>query len=226
MAMSSERYSQTPLFVRAEVVIFTILGDRLGLLLGKRGRPPDRGRWALPGGFVPIDEDLESSALRKLGENTLASGVYLEQLYTFGSPDRDPRGRVISVAYYALIPADPAKQTSGHGQGRDAGWFTVDALPELALDHADIVAKARRRLVSKLDYSTIALQLLPKTFTLRELQDVYEILLGAPLDKRNFRKWVLAMAQLEETGGERRDGPHRPAKLYRHRFPGQVAFFR
>jgi 8-oxo-dGTP diphosphatase len=121
---------------------------------------------------------------------------------------------VVSVAYIALAPADGLRIQAGD-DAADARWFRLDALPELAFDHADIIAAAHRRLVAKLDYSTIAFQLLPETFTLGELQRVYEILVDAEMDKRNFRKWALALEQIEATGETRRRGKHRPARLYR-----------
>jgi 8-oxo-dGTP diphosphatase len=207
--------------VTTDIVIFTIREEQLKLLLIKRGGAPFKGKWALPGGFVGPDEDLEESAMRELEEETGVSGVYLEQLYTFGKPNRDPRERVITVAYYALIPSDRL-QLRAATDAEAVGWFAMDDLPPLAFDHKEIVAMAHKRLVAKLDYSTIAFQFMPEKFTLSELQSVYEIILGAPLDKRNFRKWVLALEQIKETGEERREGPHRPAMLYRVKHPGRV----
>jgi 8-oxo-dGTP diphosphatase len=200
--------------VTTDIAVFTIRGDALELLLIRRGRPPFQGAWALPGGFLDIDEDLDTCAARELAEETGVEGVYLEQLYTFGAVGRDPRERVVSVAYIALAPADKLDVQAGD-DAADARWFRLDALPELAFDHADIIAAAHRRLVAKLDYSTIAFQLLPETFTLGELQRVYEILVDAEMDKRNFRKWALALEQIEATGETRRRGKHRPARLYR-----------
>jgi 8-oxo-dGTP diphosphatase len=200
--------------VTTDIAVFTLRGDALELLLIRRGRPPFQGAWALPGGFLDIDEDLDTCAARELAEETGVEGVYLEQLYTFGAVGRDPRERVVSVAYIALAPADKLDVQAGD-DAADARWFRLDALPELAFDHADIIATAHRRLVAKLDYSTIAFQLLPETFTLGELQRVYEILVDAEMDKRNFRKWALALEQIEATGETRRRGKHRPARLYR-----------
>jgi len=217
--MYSYRYPHPA--VTTDIVIFTIRDGRLKLLLIKRGGEPYQGRWALPGGFVELDEDLEASARRELEEETGVSGVYLEQLYTFGRPDRDPRERVITVAYYALIPSDQVRLQAAT-DAEAVGWFAFGELPPLAFDHDEIVAMAHQRLVAKLDYSTIAFQFLPREFTLSELQDVYEIIRREPVDKRNFRKQVLALGKLVETKKMKRDGAHRPARLYRVKSPGKV----
>ncbi|MEJ2644623.1 MAG: NUDIX domain-containing protein [Gammaproteobacteria bacterium] len=209
--------------VTTDMVIFTLQDQRLELLLQRAGGLHP-GQWALPGGSVGIAEDLEASARRQLKEETGVAGVFLEQLYTFGAPARDPRDRIISVAYYALIPPDRLQAQPRDGAG--AAWFPLDGLPELPLDQAEIAATARERLVAKLHYSTIALQFMPPEFTLSELQQVYETILQTRLDKRNFRKSVLAMQQIEETGAERRSGAHRPARLYRVKRPGRVEIIR
>jgi 8-oxo-dGTP diphosphatase len=211
--------------VTTDIVIFTIHEDELKVLLIRRAGEPFRNRWALPGGFVGIDEDLEACALRELREETGITGVYLEQLYTFGAPDRDPRERVITVAYYALVPIDrlhirPASDAS------EVDWFSCGRLPPPAFDHAQIIAMAQQRLAAKLDYSTIALQFMPRRFSLGELQKVYEIILGAPQDKRNFRKRVMSYGCLEDTGEQRRNGNHRPARLYTVKSPGRVEIVR
>lgn len=211
--------------VTADIVIFTIRDRQLKLLLIRRSGEPYRGKWALPGGFVNIDEDLDEAARRELEEETGVTGVYLEQLYTFGKPDRDPRERVITVAYYALIPSDKL-QLRAASDAEAVGWFAMDELPDLAFDHAEIVAMAHRRLAAKLDYSTIAFAFMPEQFTLSELQEVYETILQQKMDKRNFRKWVLALEQIVETDEERRGGVHRPARLYRVKQPGTVAIIK
>lgn len=207
--------------VTTDVVMFTIREETLQLLLIKRAAEPFRGCWALPGGFVNPEESLETAAARELEEETGVSGVYLEQLYTYGAPDRDPRDRIISVAYYALVPSDRLELRAA-SDAEDVGWFAFDALPQLAFDHAQIVRMAHQRLSAKLDYSTIALQFMPEQFTLSDLQDVYETILREPQDKRNFRKRILALDQIEPTGEQRRNGAHRPAQLYRVRHPERV----
>jgi ADP-ribose pyrophosphatase YjhB (NUDIX family) len=200
--------------VTTDIVIFTIRQDALKVLLIKRGEPPYQGDWALPGGFVRLEESLEAGARRELREETGVAGVYLEQLFTFGRPDRDPRERVITVAYYALVPSDRLELRAA-SDAEGVGWFGLRELPRLAFDHAEILAQAHARLVAKLDYSTIAFQFMPASFTLSELQQVYELVLGEPIDKRNFRKKILALGCIEPTGEERREGAHRPAQLYR-----------
>lgn len=208
-----------------DVVIFTIRDAQLEVLLIRRAAEPYRGSWALPGGFVDIDEDLEVSAMRELREETGVTGVYLEQLYTFGAPRRDPRERVISVAYYALVPSDRL-QLRAASDAQALAWFPLDALPPLAFDHDEMIAMAHKRLASKLDYSTIALQFMPDQFTLSALQKVYEIVLGEALDKRNFRKRVMAYSCIEDTGEVARYGNHRPARLYSVTSPGTVEFIK
>jgi 8-oxo-dGTP diphosphatase len=209
--------------VTTDVVVFTIREGHLHLLLVKRANPPHQGSWALPGGFLDIGEDLDTCAARELAEETGIRGVYLEQLYTFGATRRDPRERVISVAYYALIPEQalqaPPRAAS---DATDVGWFELQHLPALAFDHNEIIDLAHRRLIAKLDYSTIAFQFMGDTFTLSELQRVYQTLLGHSLDKRNFRKRILSLDLIEETGKLRRTGKHRPAREYRVKHPKRV----
>lgn len=211
--------------VTVDVVVFTIRDRKLKLLLVRRGGEPYRGKWALPGGFIQMDEGLDAAAKRELQEETGVSGVFLEQLYTFGEPKRDPRERVITVAYYALIPSDKL-QLRAASDAEAVGWFAMDELPKLAFDHAEIVSTAHQRLVAKLDYSTIAFAFMPKKFTLSELQEVYEIIRQEEIDKRNFRKWILSLNQIEETDEERRGGIHRPAMLYRAKHPGRVTIIK
>ncbi len=199
-------------FVTVDVVIFSLVEDDLKLLLVRRDRPPFEGQWGIPGGFVYTDESLEAAAARKLDEETGVKDVYLEQLYTFGAPQRDPRARVITVAYFALLPAMTIRELD-----EKARWFSMKTLPELAFDHAEITHYALTRLRYKLEYTTVGFQLLPDVFTLSELQKAYEIILDEKLDKRNFRRKILAAEILQETGKMKRDGEGRPAKLYGYR---------
>lgn len=208
--------------VTTDVVVFAIRDQRLHLLLIRRANPPYKGHWALPGGFLDIDEDLDTCAQRELTEETGLAELYIEQLYTFGATERDPRERVISVAYFAIVPPNRLNEPAAASDAAAVGWFAFDRLPELAFDHIDIIRTARERLVAKLDYSTIAFQFMPDTFTLSELQSVYEVLRAAPLDKRNFRKHILALDIIEETGATKRNGNHRPAREYRVKHPKRV----
>ena len=205
--------------VTVDVVAFTPRGDKLHVLLVRRGVAPFVGRWALPGGFVRMDEDLDAAAHRELQEETGAdlSPSYLEQLYTFGAPGRDPRTRVITVAYYALLPGGDTEPAPRAGtDAAEADWIALDALPgPLAFDHDTIVETALVRLRAKLGYTSVAYALLPHEFTLTELQRVYEVILARPLDKRNFRKKMLSLGILEATPRQKREGAHRPAQLFR-----------
>lgn len=203
---------KTKMQVTVDIVIFTIQEGVLKVLLIKRRIPPFVGQAAIPGGFVLEAEDLDQAALRELNEETGVSDVYLEQLYSFGKPDRDPRGRVITVAYFALISAD-RKLTAG-SDAAAAAWYPTDNLPPLAFDHATILNYALERLRNKLEYTTVGFQLLPEKFTLTELQEVYEAILGKKLDKRNFRRKMSVLRILKPLPEHRRGG-QRPAQLYR-----------
>ncbi|MBK7600461.1 MAG: NUDIX hydrolase [Acidobacteria bacterium] len=199
--------------VTVDLVIFTIVDDDLKVLLIRRGNEPYQGLWALPGGFVGIGESLEEAAARELQEEVGVRNVYLEQLYTFGEPERDPRGRVISVSYFALVDAE--RQTiAAASDAADARWHSVFKPPRLAFDHRKILDYAVWRLRNKIEWTTVGYELLAKKFTLSELQRVYEIILQRPVDKRNFRKKILLQGQIRELNETRSDGAHRPAKLY------------
>ena len=175
---------------------------------------PFQHAWALPGGFVRIEETLDAAARRELQEEAGVTDVYLEQLYTFGDLDRDPRERVVSTAYYALAKlSDHRVRASTDAMG--VGWFGLDDLPKLAFDHEMIVARAQDRLRGKVRYAPIGFELLPPRFSLTQLQRLYEIILGTDLDKRNFRKKILAMDLLVETDEVEQGVRHRAARLYR-----------
>jgi len=211
--------------VTVDIIIFSIRDGELKLLLIRRALDPFKGEWALPGGFIHMDEDLETAARRELEEETGVKDVFLEQLYTYGKLGRDPRERIITVAYFALIPSDKIRLQAAT-DAEAVGWFGINELPVLAFDHKDIVDSAYKRLIGKLDYSTIAFQFMNEQFTLSELQQVYEIILQDEIDKRNFRKWALALDQIEETGEKYRKGTHRPVKLYRNKFPQKITFIK
>jgi ADP-ribose pyrophosphatase YjhB (NUDIX family) len=199
--------------VTVDVVMMSLRQRDLQVLLVNRHSWPYEGMWAIPGGFVHIDESLEEAVRRALREETGVQDVYLEQLYTFGDPARDPRMRVITVVYFALLDAERFQVDAADAV--DVGWFSVYHLPPLAFDHAQIIESALSRIRGKLSYTTIAFRLLPEQFTLRELQQVYEIILHRRLDKRNFRKKLVATDILEDTGAKKMEGTHRPARLYR-----------
>jgi 8-oxo-dGTP diphosphatase len=206
-----------------DVVIISLRHKDLQVLLIRRGHPPYRGKWAIPGGFVHPDESLDEAARRELEEETGVREVYLEQLYTFGDPKRDPRGRVITVAYFALVPEDVTARAGD--DAAEAQWHSVYKLPELAFDHATILKYALQRLRYKLEYSSVGFELLPNEFTLSELQAAYEIVLGETLpdphkglDKRNFRRRILEAGILVETSRYREgESQGRPARLYRYK---------
>jgi 8-oxo-dGTP diphosphatase len=198
--------------VTVDLVIFTVNEEKLKVLLVKRATDPFAGVWSIPGGFLKTGESLEGAANRVMQEKTGVKEIYLEQLYTFGKPDRDPRMRVITVSYFALIPWTSLIQPESN-KVTGLAWFTVDELPELAFDHREILDYAVNRLRTKASYSNIVYGLLPAHFRLSDLQKIYEIIIARELDKRNFRKRMLATGLLQETG--RKDiGAHRPAMLF------------
>ena len=208
-----------------DIVLFSINQEQLQVLLIQRALKPFEDMWALPGGFVLKNESLEQCAHRELAEETGVSEVYLEQLYTFGDPGRDPRGRVISTAYFSLVSFDEVTIQEG-SDAASARWWPVDETGELAFDHQNILEHAAQRLVAKVKYSTIALNLLPKAFTLSEAQQVHEIILGRSLDVRNFRRALLQSSAIRATGQTRREGPYRPAALYQLKQPRSIEIFR
>lgn len=199
-----------------DVIVFAFHNNKLQVLLVRRNLEPFKGRWALPGGFVQMGEALHVSARRELGEETGVNDVYLEQLYTFGDPDRDPRTRTVTVAYFALMSADQyaAAHLEPATDVAEVRWWSIYGLPDLAFDHGRILQYALQRLRWKLEWTGLGFLLLPAEFTLGELQRIYETVLDEALDKRNFRRKILDLGIIEETGNMYK-GEHRPAKLYR-----------
>lgn len=218
--------------VAVDVVLLTIDEERLQTLLVRRLEHPDRDKWSLPGGFVRMEESLDATAARVISDKAGVSGVYLEQLYTFGDPKRDPRTRIISIAYYALVSPE---QLRGIAIGADqclaeirVGWTgekggPVDAVDRrgaklaIAFDHRDIIGTAIKRLRGKLAYTPVGYALLAKRFTLLQLQRIHEIINGSTVNKDSFRRRMLASGELEETGAMQEGVGHRPAALYRLR---------
>ena len=206
---------EAPIGLTADPVVFTLTGAGLAVLLARRREEPQRGMFALPGGFVGAGEDPAVTAERKLCEKTGVGSVHLEQLRTYADPARDPRGWLPSVAFVALVP--PEALTEGPPE-REASWHAVDALPELALDHARIVDdglwRLRARVADKAWFVRVAGGLLPAEFTLADAQRLYEALRGEPVDSANFRRDVRATGMLRETGRTARAGPGRPGRVY------------
>jgi 8-oxo-dGTP diphosphatase len=221
--------------VTVDLILMSVVDGAPAVLLSRREEPPFAGRWALPGGFVGIDESLEAAAQRILADKARMTDAYVEQLYTFGAVDRDPRTRIISVAYFALLPAErfaDALKAAPHlalaeltvpwagevGGPVEARIGEGDPLP-LAFDHGAMLSLAMRRLRGKLDYSGIAFALLPERFTLRALQEIYEAILDRKLHKPAFRRRMLDRGWLEATGERETGASFRPAELYRYRKP-------
>jgi 8-oxo-dGTP diphosphatase len=206
-----------PIGLAADPVVFTLVDGRLAVLLARRLEEPQRGMFALPGGFVGSAESPEQTAERKLREKTGVGSVHLEQLRTYAEPERDPRGWLPSIAYLALVP--PGALPEQTPADRDASWHPLDALPELALDHARIVDdglwRLRARIADKDWFMRVGGALLPPEFTLRQAQRLYEAIAGESLDPANFRRDVKATGRLEATGRTRTEGPGRPGALYR-----------
>jgi 8-oxo-dGTP diphosphatase len=206
------RYARPALTV--DIVVFALDANGLQVMLIQRNGKPFEGDWAIPGGFVEVDETLDAAAARELEEETGLRDIFLEQLYTFSDVNRDPRERVVTVAYYALV------NLAGHSvraasDARNAAWFSVNELPKLAFDHDKILRVALKRLRGKVRYQPVGFELLPEKFTLRQLQTLYETILDRRLDKRNFRKKVQGMEILKATKEIEKDVSHRAAQLYR-----------
>jgi 8-oxo-dGTP diphosphatase len=207
----------SPIGLTADPVVFTLLDRRLNVLLARRLEEPQRGMFALPGGFVGTDEAPEQTAERKLREKTGVGSVHLEQLRTYADPGRDPRGWLPSIAYMALVA--PEALPEDRPAGREAGWHPVAELPPLALDHARIVDdglwRLRARVADKAWFVRVGGGLLPDRFTLRQAQQLYEALRGEPVDPANFRRDVKATGLVADTGDQRSEGPGRPGHVYR-----------
>lgn len=216
MAKTTFNYEYERPGLTVDCVIFglDLESASLKVMLIERDLEPFAGMWAIPGGFVRKGESLQAAAQRELKEETGIEDVFLEQLYSFGDPQRDPRGWVVSVAYYALVSPErhPALAAT---DARDARWFAVDRLPRLAFDHTEILAVALARLRGKLTYAPIGFELLPKKFTIKQLQRLYEIVLGRKLDNRNFRKKIFAMDVLRQLDEIQKGVAHRAARLYK-----------
>lgn len=209
--------------VTVDIILFTVKDNDLKILLVKRDIEPFKNMWAIPGGFISMKESLEEAAKRELLEETNVRDIYLEQLYSFGDPKRDPRTRVITVVYFALVNAAKFKLKASTDV-KDVKWFSMSDLPKLAFDHRKILDYALKRLRWKLAYTTVAFSLLPGKFTLTQLQKIYEIIFDKKFDKRNFRKKIKALNLVKETLEFQEDVTHRPAKLYtRNKKIGEIA---
>ncbi|MBL8967703.1 MAG: NUDIX hydrolase [Spirochaetaceae bacterium] len=200
--------------VTVDCAVFGLDDGDLKILLIQRDLEPFAGSWALPGGFVKMDESLDEAARRELEEETGVKKIYVEQFGAFGDPGRDPRERVVTVAYYAIVNLFE-HEVKADTDARNAAWFPVDEPPRLAFDHARILEAALARLQDKVRREPVGFEFLPRKFSLTQLQRLYETILCAPLDKRNFRKKILATGVLEETEDFEVDVAHRAARLYR-----------
>ncbi len=205
--------------VTVDVAIFTIEDGSLKILLIKRANEPFKNKLALPGGFIHEDETAHDTALRVLADKAGVAGVYIEQLYTFDAPNRDPRGQIMSVTYFALVPREKINIEEGR-QTEQPKFIDVEKIAALSFDHSEILAYARKRLQDKIQYTNVIYSLLPKLFTLSQLQSTYEIILDKKIDKRNFRKKFLQLGLLEATEKKFSEGRQRPAVLYRFKKTG------
>jgi 8-oxo-dGTP diphosphatase len=197
-----------------DTLIFTIRDGKLMVLLIEIGSGPYKDKWALPGGLVQLNETLDTTAKRVLKQKAGLRGVYMEQLYTFSGLKRDTRGRIVSVAYFALVDSSDFKLKTMDYYS-DIDWVDVNKLPKMAFDHKEIIQYGLERLRAKIEYSNIVYALLPELFTLTQMQNIYEIILGKEIDKRNFRKRILSLGILTETKKVISGAKHRPAKLYK-----------
>lgn len=197
--------------VTTDCVIFGFDGIKLKVLLVERGMAPYKGRWAFPGGFLNMDESAEEGALRELKEETGLEGAYIRQFYTFSAPQRDPRERVITIAYYALVRMQEVK---GGDDASDARWFALDEVPPLAFDHDQILRKAEKTLRQQIHFEPVGFELLPEKFTIKQLQNLYEAILDMRFDRRNFYNKMRRLGMLELTGDTANPSQRREANLF------------
>ena len=198
--------------VTTDCVIFGFDGTRMKALLVQRGIEPYKGRWAFPGGFLQMDESAEEGALRELREETGLSGAFIRQFHTFSAPDRDPRERVITIAFYALVRIE---EVTGGDDAADARWFALDEVPQLAFDHDQILRTAEQALRQQIHFEPVGFELLPEKFTLRELQNLYEAILGVRFDKRNFSNKINRLGLLEPLDEKVNPSRKKEATLFR-----------
>lgn len=197
--------------VTTDCVIFGFDGIKLKVLLVERGMAPYKGRWAFPGGFLNMDESAEEGALRELKEETGLEGAYIRQFHTFSNPQRDPRERVITIAYYALVRMQEVK---GGDDASDARWFALDEVPPLAFDHDQILRKAEKTLRQQIHFEPVGFELLPEKFTIKQLQNLYEAILDMRFDRRNFYNKMRRLGMLELTGDTANPSQRREANLF------------
>lgn len=197
--------------VTTDCVIFGFDGVKLKVLLVERGMAPYKGRWAFPGGFLNMDESAEEGALRELKEETGLEGAYIRQFHTFSAPQRDPRERVITIAYYALVRMQEVK---GGDDASDARWFALDEVPPLAFDHDQILRKAEKTLRQQIHFEPVGFELLPEKFTIKQLQNLYEAILDMRFDRRNFYNKMRRLGMLELTGDTANPSQRREANLF------------
>ena len=207
--------------VTTDCVIFGFDGVKLKVLLVERGMAPYKGRWAFPGGFLNMDESAEEGALRELKEETGLEGAYIRQFHTFSNPQRDPRERVITIAYYALVRMQEVK---GGDDASDARWFALDEVPPLAFDHDQILRKAEKTLRQQIHFEPVGFELLPEKFTIKQLQNLYEAILDMRFDRRNFYNKMRRLGMLELTGDTANPSQRREANLFSFN-AGKYVFF-
>lgn len=207
-------FQKQNILVTVDLCIYTVIKGDLNILLIKRKYDPFKGKYALPGGFIKNDEPLHVAALRELSEETGVHDIFLKKLSAYGDPKRDPRGRIVTIVYMALIDKDRYK-LNATTDALSAAWHPATNMPPLAFDHKIIVDDSLKDLRYEIQTTNIASQMLPNTFTLTELQQLYESILGMRLDKRNFRKRIASLGILKATKETKMEGAHRPAQLFR-----------